>query len=288
MKKVAKQVDDLSARLASADESPVMQSQVYRGSFNNWEDNIHHIDFDGAKKITDTLLEKYGKQEGAALFFLHNSQKMGGKWFLRCVKSKLQNLPFSAWSAPFECRIDSPPGGDPTVFLSRLSARFSPQSECKNEQEQIDKIVDKIYQALERSHVFLISITIEQIRPQDKFLEWFVNQFWSVIVKKLSEVTGERPLIRIIGVISVEAKVANQQIPKHLCCSVKQFAQEKMIELPLKSWNKVQIRAWLEAHSSLNPREISEHAETIYTGADKGMPFLVYDKLMTKITMEAS
>ncbi len=47
------------------------------------------------------------------LFFLHNSQKMGGKWFLRGVKSQLQNLPLSEWAEPFECRLDSPPGGDP-------------------------------------------------------------------------------------------------------------------------------------------------------------------------------
>ncbi len=115
------------------------------------------------------------------------------------------------------------------------------------------KVVDKIYEALERRHVFLIAITLEQVRPQDQFLDWFVNQFWRVILNKLSEIKQERPLIRIIGVISVEAKVAKPQIPRHLCCSVKQFDPEKMVELPLKTWNTEQICTWLEAYSTLDP-----------------------------------
>jgi inactive STAND/Effector-associated domain 9 len=275
-------------KLESELEKLNLSGGSYRQSWNHWDDHIHHIDYDDANKITDALLKKYERKEGVALFFLHSSQKMGGKWFLKSVKSKLKDLPLSQWTAPFECRLDSPPGGDSAVFLNRLSARFSLQVECKNEQEQIQKLIDKIYEALERSHVFLISITIDQVRSQDKFLEWFINHFWCVLVNKLSQVKEERPLIRIISVISVESKVANSQIPKDLCCSVKQFAPEKMIELPLKAWTKDQISTWLEAYSNLNPNEIPEQSESIHSGTENGIPSFVYERLMNKINVQAS
>jgi inactive STAND len=260
----------------------------YRQVWNSWEDNLHDIDFDVAKKVTSTLLKKYEKKEGAALFFMHNSQKMGGRWYIKFIKSQLQNLPYSSWAEPFEYRSESHPGGDSIVFLNRLSNKFIPEINTTDELGQINKIVEAIYNSLPRGHVLFISISIEQIRPQDTFLEWFINQFWVEVVRKLSEVTNSHPLIRIIGIISVEGKVDKKHMPIHLCAPLKQFDQHKMLELKLKPWTKSQICTWLEAYSNLDPSDIPGKAQTIYEITESGVPLRVYDKLVTTIQIEAS
>jgi hypothetical protein len=255
----------------------------YRQAWNAWEDNLHEIDFDTAKKITINLFKKYSSQEGIALFFMHNSQEMGGRWYMKFIKSQFQNLPLSSWAEPFEYRSEQHPGGNVQIFLDRLSARFVPGKIFQSEQDQMHKIIDAIYQSLPRSHVFFISVTIEQIRPQDVFLEWFVNQFWQKIVVKLAEVKNKHPLVRIIGLVSVEGKVDKQRMPISLCCSLKQFKPEKMVELKLKPWTQGQICKWLEAYSELDPGDISDHAQSIYEVTKSGVPLLVYDKLATRI-----
>ncbi len=255
----------------------------YRQDWNTWEENLHEIDFDTAKKVTSNLFKKYSSQEGVALFFMHNSQEMGGRWYLKFVKSQFQGLPLSSWTEPFEYRSEQYPGGDTQVFLNRLSDRFIPGKTFQNEQEQISKIIDAIYQSLPRRHVFFISVTIEQVRPQDIFLEWFVNQFWQKIVVKLSEAKIKNPLVRIIGVVSVEGKVDKKQMPTSLCCSLKQFRPDKMIELKLKSWTKSQICTWLKAYSEVDPGDIPDQAQSIYEVTKSGVPLLIYDKLVTKI-----
>jgi inactive STAND len=254
----------------------------YRQAWNAWEESLHEIDFDTAKKITSTLFRKYSNQEGVALFFMHNSQKMGGRWYMKFVKSQFQNLPLSSWAEPFEYRSEQHPGGDVQVFLDRLSAKFVPGEIFRNEQDQMYKIIDAIYQSLPRNHVFFISVTIDQVRPQDVFLEWFVNQFWQKIAVKLAETKNKHPLIRIIGVVSVEGKVDKQRMPISLCCSVKQFKPEKMVELKLKTWTQGQIYKWLEAYSEIDPGDISDRAQSIYE-VTEGVPLSVYDQLGTKI-----
>ncbi len=253
----------------------------YRQAWNAWEENLHEIDFDTAKKITSNLFKKYSSQEGVALFFMHNSHEMGGRWYLKFVKSQFKDLPLSSWAEPFEYRSEQ--HGDVQIFLNRLSDRFVPGKIFQNEQDQIYKIIDAIYQSLPRSHVFFISVIIEQVRPQDVFLEWFVNQFWQKIAVKLSEVKSKHPLIRIIGIVSVEEKVDRQRMPTSLCCSLKHFEPEKMLELKLKAWTQGQICKWLAAYSEIDPGDISSQAQTIYDVTKSGVPLSVYDKLATKI-----
>jgi inactive STAND/Effector-associated domain 9 len=260
----------------------------YKRSWDYYDDNLHHIDFDAAKKVTANLFKKYEKQECAALFFMHNSQEMGGRWYIKSMKSQLQNLPYSTWTEPFEYRSESHPGGDAAMFMSRLANKFISEIKAINEQDQIKKIVDAIYKSLPRGHVFFISISIEQVRPQDTFLEWFVNQFWTEIVRKLDEVKNSHPLIRIIGIISVEGKVDKKHTPSHLCTPFKQFDQYRMLELKLKPWTESQICTWLEAYSNIDPPDIPGKAQTIYQVTKRGVPLRVYDKLVTTIQIEAS
>jgi inactive STAND/Effector-associated domain 9 len=254
----------------------------YRQAWNTWEENLHEIDFDTAKKITSSLSSKYSNQEGVALFFMHNSQKMGGRWYMKFIKSQFQSLPLSSWAEPFEYRSDQHPGGDAQVFLSKLSDRFAPNKIFRNEQEQMNQIIDAIYQSLPRSHVFFISVAINQVRPQDVFLEWFVNQFWQKVVMKSLEVKNKPPLVRIIGVVSVQGKVDKNRMPINLCCSLKNFEPEKMLELKLQAWTKGQICKWLEAYSEIDPGDISNRAQSIRE-VTKGVPLSVYDILATEI-----
>lgn len=255
----------------------------YKQSWDYYEENLHHIDFDGAKKVTGTLFKKYERKEGTALFFMHNSQEMGGRWYIQSVKSQWKSLPNSTWTEPFEYRSESHPGGDSVMFMSRLANKFTPEINAANDQELINTIVDAIYKSLSPGHVFFISISIEQVRQQDTFLEWFVNKFWIEIVRKLSEVKNSHPLIRVIGIISVEGKVEKKHIPSHLCSSLSKFDQNKMLELKLKRWEESQIHTWLTAYSDLDQLDIPGKAKTIYDVTKSGVPLRVYDKLVNTI-----
>ena len=284
---LAKQVNDLKAQLAAEDESSVMRSQVYRGSFNNWEDNLHRIDFSKVTKNLGNICQRLEDQEGAALFLLQNSHAMGGKWGVRTIRDRLQEL--GTWYPPLEFVFLQHKPVNPTDFLFAVAQKFDGQMSQDPEPQIITDLIKKIYGALCGGYVFLIQIEIPYLDAKSTFLDWFVHQFWCPLVRQLPMVKDTSPLVKVFAVITVRGTIDKACLPEALCCPTQQFHSEKVLKLPLQKWTEVDIRNWLVKFSGLmSPAvgrtrpEIEQIARSIYQ-ASKGQPNHAYDELMKTI-----
>jgi len=271
-------------KLASADESQVLQSQVYRESFNSWEDNLHRIDFSKVNKSLRSIYDRLDGKSGSALFLLQNSNAMGGKWGIKAIRDRLQDLG-KDWYPPLEYAFPLHRSIHQADFLSEVAQKFNYQMSGDTEQKIITDLIEKIYGALYGGQVFLIQIEIPQLDAKSTFLDWFVNQFWCPLVRRLPTVSQTSPLVKIFAVVTVRGSVNKTCLSDELICPNRQFDGEKILNLPLQKWTEADICNWLVSFSGLmspaigmTKPEVENMARSIYQ-VSEGRPSDVYHEL---------
>jgi hypothetical protein len=263
-----------------------------RNLSKKWEDELHKIDFSKASKSLDSICAKLENQEGAALFFLQDSNTMGGKWCIKKIQDRLQQL--GNWYPPVIFVFPARPIINHLEFLYGMAREFNISTEQTSESQLIYGLINKIYTALRGGHVLFIHVEIPSINDKTKFLDWFVNCFWCPLVQKMPMMSIESPLVRIFAVISIRGAIDKKHLPMDLFCQKKLFDQEKITELTLQNWTEVDIRNWLIKFSGLmsppiemKRQEVCDMAQSIHQVAG-GTPRQVYDELMREMDSKIS
>jgi inactive STAND/Effector-associated domain 9 len=287
---IQKEINFLSDKSILNDEN--RQSMEKRDLSKKWEDDLHKIDFSKASKSLDTICSNVENQEGAALFFLHDTNTMGGKWCIKKIQDRLQQV--GNWYPPMIFVFPAKPIINHLDFLYGMACKFNISTEQISESQLIHNLINKIYTALRGGHVFLIHIEIPSINDKSKFLDWFVNHFWCPLVQKLPAMSVESPLVKIFAVISIRGAINKKHLPMDIFCQKQQFDQEKFLELTLQNWTEVDIRNWLIKFSGLmspplemNRQDICDMAASIHQVAG-GIPRQVYDELMREMDSKIS
>ena len=264
-------------------------NRFYGNAHRVWESNIHKIDFAKSKKIFDSVLGRLKNQEGAALFLIQNSHSMGGKWCVRNLWNRLQEA--GTCHPPMEFKISHYQKGISTTFLNQIAERLGVQPNLENTQQYVDEIVRSICDSLHGGQVLLFQVEIPCLDQKDNFLSWFINDFWSLLIRQLSLVSLEHPQIKVFGVVAVRGSVSKTCLPETLCCKPQQFSSDKALELPLQNWTDTEIKNWLISFSGLmssmgrSRSEVEQIARSVHQ-ISKGRPIDVYHELMEAMSLK--
>ena len=231
----------------------------------DWERDLPEINFNEAFQNFRDQLKQNLKHGLSPVFLLQKSNSMGGKLFLLKIKNLLKNK--IRMSCPVEIHFNSKPSA--FEILNSLAARVNiKHSNDQDWQNYATNIIEMMFKPLCRSSdVIFIELKNCHYLPSD-VLEWFVNEFWSLVENRLS--TLSKNYIRVICVIT-----ANKEIKP---------SSEKIIELPLYNWKVNEIQEWLERYSNLdNESDFEEIAKDIYDCSNDGVPKDVYDELQERL-----
>ncbi|UBF27483.1 hypothetical protein K9N68_05930 [Kovacikia minuta CCNUW1] len=277
------EIQEIEAEIKQFQFSGSSDADSYRAYSTEWEEKLPKINFIKANKIITSILNKFENKEGAALFLMQNSRSMGAKWCAKNIKSQLQDL--GKMYPPCEFEFLSHQQTRPQFFLNFLAEKFQVQQAPGDSQTYLDMIVDRICGSLRRGNIFYIQIEIYSLHAQDDFLNWFVNQFWCPLVRRLSGLCHEHPLIRLIAVLMVRDSLPKDSLPNSLCCRKQTFHGEKILELPLQNWTEPEIHNWLVKFSGLNIQvaDMKQMAQSIHRVA-KGRPNDVHSELMNEMS----
>jgi hypothetical protein len=290
IEKVEAEIRALKSGLADGQQD--RQSKQYREVFNSWDDNLHRIDFSKVNKGLGTVCDSLEVEAGAALFLLQNSHAMGGRWGVKSIKNRLQEL--GDWYPPLEFVFAQHQIIHQDDFLNEVAQRFNYSMSQSNEQKVITDLIEKIYGALRGGQVFLIQVEIPHLDANSTFLEWFVNQFWCPLVRQLPRAKQTAPLLKIFAVLTVRGAVHKTCLPEKMLCPKRQLDDEKIVNLPLQTWTETDIRNWLirfsglmSSDSGMTRLEIENIARTIHQ-VSNGRPIDVYHELMNTMTLKVS
>jgi hypothetical protein len=239
------------------------------------EDRLHKIDFREIDEMVRNSIGEIGDSPRYALLLLQNSRDMGGDWCNRMVKEYLESTTGHFRYSPTEPL----PGGRLGQWgvLDRLADAFMVERADGDLAEYAQKIIRAICAWPRMGSVIFIELRAwEYYIPRDRVLVGFVNDFWVPLVREL-------PAGATI-VIALVAEYGVGRLPQILFCTREQFNGEKILELPLRNWERHEIQAWLRQYAGL-PRSslVDQIAAQIYTESQNGIPDRVHKLLIANL-----
>lgn len=277
-----------AATLQTEPDSPQVR-QVIREYEYAWQGKIHRIDFTQSRKIFEPILGRFENTGGSVLFFFQRSASRGGKWCTQAIKDYLDRFKLEP-VPPREFTFESHDIAEPEPFLNFLASKYdlAPRDQPA---EDIKTYAGRINQAVRQSlypgSVFLLQVQIKcELADDDRFIRWFVNEFWRDLCGPLSP--AQR--IRLVGILSIDIEVPKVLI-ETLRCTKRTFNPQKLLALPLHKWKKDEICGWLIDHSGLSKPPISmsqtqleRMAASIYAKSTSGEPVTVYSELLSEMS----
>ncbi|MEW6497308.1 MAG: hypothetical protein AB1589_33115, partial [Cyanobacteriota bacterium] len=160
---------------------------------NNSDPNIRHlsleksfqkIDFSEAKRISQTINTRCGDDSGAILLFLQRSTKQKGNYCLDevldlMISDRKVGENIIGDFRPFPIDLGSPISEFNDVeFSKRLVSYLSPNSE-----EELKSSIKRLCLSLRGgSTIFLKVENWDSAIDQEKFLGWFIKEFWQPLI----------------------------------------------------------------------------------------------------------
>lgn len=276
----------VDAKIAELRLDSQSASERLRVASQQWEAQIHKINYSKVEKTIRPVFENLKLQEGAALFLMKKSQDMGAKWCHQKLRAHIEQ-DLGSLIKLSEVRFLYSEGVGVEGFLSRLAGCFAvDMSDGISDVKGFTKtLIDTIVASLVSGNILFLKIDIATLSPQNRFLEWFVNDFWGPLIARLPAISSKRPRIRMIAQIAVDGPIPKACLPEEICCKKTTFNGGKLLTLPLQNWTEVEIAKWIYDFSGLttqatqlNNESIGLMAKNIH-GSAKGNPWKVYHKL---------
>ena len=259
------------------------------------ESAIPKINFTEVFETLAQITERaQAEQGGAALLMLQNAHAMGGELCMGRVKRLLSEE--TSDFRHYEIGLTSGDRLDPWTVMRRLGGYLGcapPEAEASP--LQLQDYVQSLRSTLEGS-VQCGSIVLLEIRTWDHhtlptvFLPWFVRDFWTPLVQRLPDIARKNPLVTVICIIVAHTPVPMADFDPALQCCDDTFDPTKLLPLPLRCWEQVEIYDWLLRYSGLSAPEIGVEAaqfaamaERIYLAAGNGQPMSVRQALLDAI-----
>jgi hypothetical protein len=282
---IEQQIRALEAELAQSSPSAPAGQDDYRRLLQQWDQNLHRIDFRRAERVIERVRDRLARQGGAALFLLDNCQVMEGDLCVIKIREILSAIGVSRppWVVEF-LPHQSP---EPAECLRRLAdyARPALPAGRGDPATAAEPLVNTLCRSLVSGDVAFIQVGVYGL--SEEFLAWFLTEFWGAIVQDLSQLYAAEPdlLIRVIAILAVREPIVGV-LPAEHTCGPREVDPAKIIELPLQKWTQDEIRGWILNFSQLVPRVINgakarDIAQRIYTVSQRGTPQITRANLFT-------
>ncbi len=246
------------------------------------EDKLPKIDFKKQLKAVKSILEQFA-EDGAALFLINDSLNMAGDLFCLELKKILEEetTDFKHYEIAFSVDKQSNEIG----FLQGLGSYFGIDE--INSNREYDKIFDKIFDSVANGSIVFIELKkINLLSNREHFFSWLVNEFWKILIEKLSLNCKLKDIeqVRLIIIVMSDIDICKEYSQLPFFCTEIDFDKSKILEIPLKEWTEKDIRDWLTKHSGLTKDTIASIARDVYESSRGGTPNNIRSALMSTLS----
>jgi hypothetical protein len=241
---------------------------------------MHLIDFNRLQDFLAYGAKHYTQDGFAAMCVIQQSEQLGGEWCLNHIRDWLGKQPKEVSVIPL-------PNGalDEARIRNRLAEAFG-LTQPASVAPDIDAIIQRICGSFHQDRRILITI-----QPCDEFQDetwsWVMNDFWRRFILEFQQ-SKTLLCVRVMVVLMTDLQIASPVFTAH-CCDSTAYYPEKITRLPLDHWTKSELLTWLGAQWGENrtDNQLKDLAEKVYQASDGGKPWLIYNQLKKRLTMEA-
>ncbi|NEP02585.1 MAG: hypothetical protein F6K58_28845 [Symploca sp. SIO2E9] len=262
--KEIEEVEEKLSRLEANDANPNLR----HSNLSNLEKSFQKIDFTKAKAIINSIEAKFGDDSGAILLFLQMSTKQKGDY---CLQEVLEVI-----DPKYESKIKGEILGDVRPYLIKLDSSISELNEIEfskrlaehlklESESELKNLIKKLCLSLRGGSVIFIRVeNWDSLTNRDKFLDWFLEEFWRPLINELASIFNNYRGIRFIVALTAKSKVFKKTSCLPYFCTKQTFEQCKFIELPLPNWTVKDLERWLSKFRGLSVPESEQLAKEIH------------------------
>jgi|RhiMetdeSRZDD1v2_1073273.scaffolds.fasta_scaffold162814_2 effector-associated domain 2 (EAD2)-containing protein/iSTAND domain-containing protein len=241
---------------------------------------MHLINFTRLKDFLAYGDEHYTQDGFAALCVIQQTEQLGGEWCLNRIRDWLGKQPKEVGVIPL-------PNGalDEARIRNRLAEAFG-LTRTDGVAPGVDAIIQRICGSFHQDRRILVTI-----QPCDEFQDetwtWMMNDFWRCFIREFQQ-SKTLLCVRVMVVLMTDLQITSPVFAAH-CCDSTAYHPEKITRLPLDHWTKSELLTWLGAQWGENrtDNQLKDLAEKVYQASDGGKPWLIYNQLKKRLTMEA-
>ncbi|MGB3616363.1 MAG: hypothetical protein WBA10_21405 [Elainellaceae cyanobacterium] len=278
-------IEELEKKLKELDDDDPDQNVRDR----SLEKTFRKIDFHESKSIAEALKLQFKDCGGSALLFLQQSKTHKGNYCIEEVVNIILR----------DQIIEGQIAGDYRPVLIDFSSAIS---KCNEEELLIriagylkidtetstETLIRAIHQTIcssmsDGSTVYLQIKSLDSLVEQEKFISWFLEEFWQPLAEDFALVAARNRCKLIVALIA-DGRVLQHCAPPYFC-AMDCYSSSKMLELPLSNWTIGDIRHWLTYFRPRGPRfsnleqlGIDELAASIYRGSN-GIPAVLCQEI---------
>lgn len=256
-------IEELEKKLSELDKDNSNPNVRYL----NLEKSFQKINFSKAKEIAKSLNTKFGEDSGAIILFLQKSTQHKGNY---CISEILDLIisdrkvgddiagDFRRYPVDLGSPISEFNQGE---LSKRLASHLSDNSELL-----LRNSIKTLCSSLRGGSIVFIQIeNWDSIIEQKIFLDWFMEEFWKVLINEIDPIFREYSKIRFLVALIAKSPVFSKRssYPDYFC-KINTFDRRKIIELPLPRWTVEDIKKWLINFRGLSNAKSLQLAEQIY------------------------
>jgi hypothetical protein len=264
---IMKEIEELEEKLLELDKNNPNPNVRHL----NLEKSFQKIDFSKAKEIAQSLNKKFGDDSGAILLFLQKSTQHKGNYCINevldlIVSDRKVGDDIIGDFRPYPVDLGSPISEfNEAEFSKRLASHLSGNL-SDNSELLLRNSIKTLCSSLRGGSIVFIKIeNWDSIIEQKIFLDWFMEEFWKVLICELDPIFREYSKIRFIVALIAKSPIFTKRssYPNYFCKN-NTFDHRKIIELPLPKWTVEDIKKWLINFRGLSNAKSLQLAEQIY------------------------
>jgi len=274
------EIEELDKKLSELDAND-SNSNVRHLSLDK---SFQKIDFSEAKKIAQSVNTRFGDASGAILLFLQRCTKQKGSYCINeildlIISDRKVGNEIIGDFRPYPVDLGSPISEfNEAEFSKRLASHLSQNSEV-----HLSDSIKTLCSSLRGASTIFIKIeNWDNVIEKEIFLDWFMEEFWKVVICELEPVFRDYSKIRFLVALIAKSPVfpKRSSYPDYFCKKHK-FDHRKIIELPLPDWTVEDINTWLISFRGLSDAESSQLAKQIHRESE-GTPDTICSILESK------
>ncbi len=271
---VGSEMDEIECKLEGLDS---------RRRLLELQSKLPEIDFELLAETVQKILKDYGEGGCASLLLFQKSARMGGEWCAARIQELLRRETHPGLFHHIPVEFQPTERVEAMALLRRLGQHLGIDDPAGRELRSFSEhVVQTLCGSLQNGSIVLI-----ECRKCDYFLNetdifrWIVEDFWADMVRTLAAVANDYAEVKIIVLLFVDGMLPANCLRIDQRCTIDCYQKQKLLEIPLETWTRQDIRRWIARYSGLPLARapLERMADKVY-GATDGLPTLVVHELL--------
>jgi hypothetical protein len=287
--KILNEIDKLEALLNEDDRN----SKVSGVRINALDTTLRKVDFTQARNIASQLKTVFESEDGGStiLVLQKTSKQMGynclDEMLSTIFEHEIQDIHIQNKIASL-CKVykadlaSSASEGFALGCLKLLSGYNGPMNSSDDVLNLGRTFRKSLCDSLRSGDRVLILVKDWHYVEPEKFLVWFVEDFWKPLLDEVKKsVLPEYGCIKIVAVLASGGAIRSDCLSNIKLCSLDSFHPHHVIDVPLPDWTVEDIQKWFMDVQKLGRNESFRLAQQFYADSD-GTPQTVCSMLKEK------